>query len=313
MEYSVSTLSIVVMSVVALAGITIPSVLFLIFRKKYKTDIAPFFVGCAVFILFALMIEGSINILILKSSAGKAIQGNIWLYGIFGGLMAGLFEETGRFTAFKTVLKKYWHNDMNGLMYGAGHGGFEVFYILVFGMVSNIIMAVMVNAGNADKLTAGITDSVTLQSLDATFAALSGTAPATFLLSIVERFAALALHISLSVLVWFAAKNNGGCLWFYPLAILIHAAVNAVTVILSKYVSSVWIVLFVLYLLTAFCVVVAIKVWQKYSTRNRNNTKTVTSTRSALLMMIVFALIIIVTGCAKDTALAKGSVHFVKR
>jgi uncharacterized membrane protein YhfC len=301
MEYSVPTLSIVFMSVVALAGIAIPIILFLIFRKKYKTDIVPFFVGCSVFIVFALMIEGSINILILKSSAGKAIQGNIWLYGIFGGLMAGLFEETGRFTAFKTVLKKYRHNDMNGLMYGAGHGGFEVFYILVFGMVSNIVMAVMLNAGNADKLTAGISDSVRLQSLYAAFTALSTTSPATFLLSIVERFAALALHISLSVLVWFAAKSNGQCFWFYPLAILIHAAVNAVAVILSKYVSSVWIVLFVLYLLTAFCVFVAIKVWQKYATSNSTNKKSITSAKSALLVMILFALIIIVTGCTKDT------------
>ena len=190
---------------------------------------------------------------------------------------------------------------MNALMYGAGHGGFEAFYILVFGMVSNIVMAVMLNAGNADQLTAGITDSVRLQSLYAAFTALSTTAPATFLLSIVERFAALALHISLSVLVWFAAKNSGQCIWFYPLAILIHAAVDAVAVILSKYVPSVWIVLFVLYLLTAFCVFVAIKVWQKYSTSNNTNTKSITSAKSALLMMVLFALIIIVSGCAKDT------------
>jgi len=127
MEYSVPILSIVFMSIVVLVGIAIPIVLFLIFRKKYKADIAPFFFGFAVFIIFALIIEGSINVLILKSSIGKAIQGNIWLYAIFGGLMAGLFEETGRFTAFKTVLKKYWRNNMNGLMYGAGHGGFEAF------------------------------------------------------------------------------------------------------------------------------------------------------------------------------------------
>jgi len=279
MEYSVPTLSIVFMAIVALVGIAIPIVLFLILRKKYKTDIMPFFIGSAVFIVFALIIEGSINLLIFKSSTGKAIQSNIWLYGIFGGLMAGLFEETGRFTAFKTVLKKYRRNDMNGLMYGAGHGGFEAFYILVFSMISNIVMAVMMNAGNADKLTAGITDTARLQTLYATFAALAGTAPATFLMSIVERIAAVALHISLSVLVWFAVKNNGKCLWFYPLAILFHTAVNAVSVILSRYVSDIWIVLLVLYLMVAFCVVFTMKVWRKYSIGNSNNAKIITSTR----------------------------------
>ena len=159
-------------------------------------------------------------------------------------------------------------------------------------MISNIVMAVMLNAGNADQLTAGIIDSVKLQSLYATFAALSGTAPATFLLSIVERFAALALHISLSVLVWFAAKNNGKYLWLFPFAILLHATVDAVAVILSRYGTSMWIVLGVIYLLTAFCVVMAIKVWQKYSTRNSKNIKTIISARSVLLMMLVFVLII---------------------
>jgi uncharacterized membrane protein YhfC len=45
MEYSVPALSIVFMTIVALTGIAIPIILFLIFRKKYKADIAPFFVG----------------------------------------------------------------------------------------------------------------------------------------------------------------------------------------------------------------------------------------------------------------------------
>jgi uncharacterized membrane protein YhfC len=256
------------MTIVALTGIVIPVVLFLIFRKKYKADIAPFFVGCAVFIVFALLLEGSINSLIFTSSAGKAIQSNIWFYGIFGGLMAGLFEETGRFTVFKTILKKNCSNNRNALMYGAGHGGIEAFYILVFGMVSNIVMAVMLNADMAEKLTAGVTDEAKLQTLYTIFAALAGTAPVAFLMSIVERIAALVLHVSLSVLVWFAAKNGGKCFWFYPLALLLHATVNSVAVILSRYVSSVWIIFIVIYVLSACCVVIAITVWKKYSSKS---------------------------------------------
>lgn len=267
MEYSVPTLSIAFMVIAALTGIAIPVVLFLIFRKKYKADIAPFFVGCAVFIIFALLLEGSINSLIFKSSVGKTIKSSIWLYGIFGGLMAGLFEETGRFTAFKTVLKKNCINDRNALMYGAGHGGIEVFYILVFSMISNIVMAVMLNAGMVDKLTAGVTDQAKLQTLYAVFAALAGTAPVAFLMSIVERIAAVALHISLSVFVWFAAKKGGKCLWFYPLAVLLHAAVNSVAVILSRYVPNLWIVMAAVYVMSACCVFIAVTLWGKYSSK----------------------------------------------
>jgi len=264
MNYVVPTLSIVCMAIVALAGIVIPVVLFLVFRKKYQADILPFFIGCVVFVVFALLIEGSINRLILTSSLGKTIQSNIWLYGIFGGLMAGIFEETGRFTAFKTVLKKKLGNDRNSLMYGAGHGGFEAFYILVFSMVSYIYMAVMLNAGMADKMTAGVTDTATLQTLNATFAALAGTPSAAFLMRIVERIAAVVIQISLSVLVWFAVKD-GGRFWLFPLAILLHALVDAFAVILASHVSNTWMILGMVYVLAACYVVIAITVWKKYT------------------------------------------------
>jgi len=118
------------MVIVALTGIIIPIVLFTIFRKKYKANIAPFFIGCTVFIIFALLLERFFITFLFKMAAGKVIRSSIWLYGIFGGLMAGLFEETGRFTAFKTILKKSRSNDANALMYGAGHGVLKLFTFL---------------------------------------------------------------------------------------------------------------------------------------------------------------------------------------
>lgn len=265
MEYSVPVLSIVFMVITALTGIAIPVVLFTIFRKKYKTKIEPFFVSCAVFIIFALLLERFVITFIFKTDARKIIQSSIWFYGIFGGFMAGLFEETGRFIAFKTVLKKTYAEDRNALMYGAGHGGFEAFYILVFSMVSNIVIATMLNTGMQDKLISGINDESKLQTLYTTFAVLAVTPPINFLMGIIERIAAVALHISLSVLVWFAAKNGKSCFWFYPLALLLHSAVNAGAVILSKHVTSMWIIFAFIYLFTASCAAIALKLWRKYS------------------------------------------------
>lgn len=268
MDYSVPTLSIVFMSISALTGIVLPIALLIYFRKKHKTSIKPFFIGCAVFIVFALILEQLFHVLILNSDAGKTIQGNIWLFGIYGGLMAGLFEETGRFVAFKTVLKKDLINDKNALMYGAGHGGVEVFFILVFSMVSNIIMSIMLNNGTATQLKSAITDEAQLQALNKTFELLSATPSGDFLMSIVERIAAAVIHIALSVLVWFAVKNRGKCFWLYPLAILLHTLVNAVAVILSRYVPSIWIVMVVLYMITAGFAAIAVKVWKIYSSNN---------------------------------------------
>jgi uncharacterized membrane protein YhfC len=79
---------------------------------------------------------------------------------------------------------------------------------------------------------------------------------------------AVALHISLSVLVWFAAKNGGKCFWLYPFAMLLHSTVNAVAVILSKYVPSVGIILVVIYILSACCVAITLIVWKKYSSKS---------------------------------------------
>lgn len=263
MEYTVPTLSIIFMAISALIGIAIPVGLFLVFRKKYKADVLPFFIGCAVFIVFALLMEGFIHHLIFTTGTGKAMMNNIWVYGIYAGLMAGLFEETGRYTAFITVLKRKRGNNQNALMYGAGHGGFEAAYILGVSMISNIVMSVTLNAGMPGNLTAGVTDPAALQRLNATFAALAGAAPTDFLIGSVERFAAVALHISLSVLVWFAAKNGGRYFWLYPLALMLHAFMDTTAVTLSHYTSNIWIIEGAIYLISAGCVWIAIAVWKK--------------------------------------------------
>jgi uncharacterized membrane protein YhfC len=263
MDYNVSAASIVCMAIALLAGIAIPLTLFLVLRKKYRANVLPFFIGVAVFVVFALGLEGLINSFIFGSTFGKTIQGNIWLYGAFGGLMAGLFEETGRFVAFKTVLKRSRVNDRNALMYGAGHGGFEALYILGVGMISNIVFSLMLNAGMGGTLTAGMTDAAQLEAMNRTFAALAATPPATFLMSVVERLAAVAFQISCSVLVWVAAKD-GKRIWLYPLAVLLHALLDAMAVILAGHVSNVWIVLGAVYVFAAGSVALAWRLWKKY-------------------------------------------------
>lgn len=258
----VPTLSIVFMVVIALVGVTIPVVLLLVFRKKNKADILAFIFGCSVFIVFALIIEATLHRLILPSAIGLKIQGNIWLFAVYGGLMAGIFEETGRFTAFKILLRKKLNNDGNALMYGAGHGGFEAFYLLTVTMISYISIAVMMNTGMSATLTAGVADETARKALEATFAFLAQTPPPQLLMSIVERIPAVALHISLSVLVWFAV-NDKDRFWLYPLAILLHAVVDAVVVIMARNGLNVWIIEGALYVMTACCIIIARIEWNK--------------------------------------------------
>ena len=229
---SVPILSILFMALAALFAFAVPIAL-LIYYKKKGADVLPFFIGCAVFIVFALILEALAHKLILKGSLGQTIQGNILLYALYGGLMAGLFEETGRFLAFRTVLKTRLGNDKNALMYGAGHGGIEAVLLVGFAYISNIVMAVLINAGQAEQLTSGLTGAVADQ-VKTAVDALIATSPWTFLLGIVERAVAITTHICLSVLVWFAAKKPGKG-WLFPLAILLHAALDGIMVILAAH------------------------------------------------------------------------------
>jgi uncharacterized membrane protein YhfC len=262
MEYTVPALSIVTISFAALCGIAIPTLLYLYFRKRRHADVLPFWVGCAVFLVFALVLEKIAYVFFMKLSVWTAIQSNIWLYAVVAGLFAGVFEETGRFAAFTTLLRRKRDKNVNALMYGAGHGGFEAFYLLLFAMTTNLVYAVLMNMGRTDLLTAGIADEATRQTVEAGFQVLSTTAPSLFLVSVVERIGAVALHISLSVLVWFAAAG-GKKFWLFPLAILLHALVDAAAVTMSRYIANYWLIEAAIYALSGLCVILAVIVWKK--------------------------------------------------
>ena len=141
MTDKVPVLSMVFMSITGLMAFAIPVALLLWYRKKKHADILPFFIGCAVMMAFALTLESIVHTIVLSTSPGQKIKSNIWLYALYGGAMAGLFEETGRWIAFKTVLKKRQGKNANALMYGAGHGGFEAAMIVGTAMISNLVMA----------------------------------------------------------------------------------------------------------------------------------------------------------------------------
>jgi uncharacterized membrane protein YhfC len=244
-------LSIVFMAISALIGIAVPVALYIIFRKKNKANHLPFWVGCVTFVLFALVLERIMYTFLMKTPIWMDISSDIWLYGIVGGFFAGLFEETGRYVAFKTVLRKKRGNDANALMYGAGHGGIEAAILLSASMIMNVIFSLKFNAGIPSQLG-------TLSTGEAIIA----TPTWMFLVGAVERLTAVTIHVALSVLVWFAAKNNKK-FWLFPLAIALHLIVDAAAVILNGLGLNVWILEGAVLVLALAFVGIAILVWKK--------------------------------------------------
>lgn len=260
---TVPVLSFVTIGIAIAFGFLIPAVLFLFLQKKYDCKKLPFFIGCGTFFLFAIVLEGIFHSLILAGGRAESLMSKPVLYGLYGGFMAGLFEETGRFVAYKILLKKgkdKYADDKNALAYGAGHGGFEAFYILVVSMITNLVFGIMINTGNTEALFKGL-DEAKIAATQNVLNQLVTISPWTFLVSVIERFGAVAYHIAASVLVWFAVKNKK--IWLYPLAIVLHMLLDMLAVIGMKFGIPTPVIEVFLYLYSAACIFVAWKVWKK--------------------------------------------------
>ena len=260
MTGTVPVISIIFMAISCAICFLTPLALFIWLRLKKGAAIYPFFAGCAVMLLFAFILESGMHNLVLSSPAGPVIRNNIWLYALYGGLMAGLFEETGRYLAFAFALKKYRAKNVNALMYGAGHGGFEAIVIVGLTMINNITWSYIINSGNAAALTAPLSGDALAQA-EAGIAALISTPSYQFLLGGIERILAITLHIALSVLVWFAVKWDGK-LYLYPLAIALHFAVDAGSALLSGFGVNVVLIEIVVGIFTMLTALLARKVWR---------------------------------------------------
>ena len=80
----VPALSIVLIITNMLLGIIIPIGLLVFFKKKYQASVKSFFVGCAVMLLFALVLEQMVHMVVLGSAVGTAIRRSTWAYALYG-------------------------------------------------------------------------------------------------------------------------------------------------------------------------------------------------------------------------------------
>ncbi|MBQ9008364.1 MAG: YhfC family intramembrane metalloprotease [Clostridia bacterium] len=225
----VSVLSIVFMALSAIMSIAVPLGLALHLRKRYRADWLPFIAGYLVMLVFAFILEARVHVLVLGTPTGLAIRSNVFLYAIYGGMMAALFEESGRALAFSTVLRKK-DRPVNALMYGAGHGGMEFMMILGVGNINNLIYTWIVNTGQQATVLAEVGPEQAA-AVSAALSAVVSTPPGMFLLGLAERLMALLLQLALSCLVFLAVQRGRRRLIF--IAMFFHALVDAVAGLLS--------------------------------------------------------------------------------
>ena len=175
-----------------LVSIALPVAALAVLKRKTGRGLLAALVGAGCFIGYALVLEQLLHAAVF--SLFPAITLYPAAYTAYGCLAAGLFEETGRLMGLSLLCKK--DRDLAlGVGYGIGHGGVDA--------------AVMLGAPAAPQVT------------DALGAAGAGA----FWAAGVERIAAMALHMALSILVWMAVTRRVP-IWYYFAAVLLHAAAN---------------------------------------------------------------------------------------
>ena len=217
----------------AFLGIAVPVCLAVYLVRKHRAKLSSILIGAGTFLLFALVLESILHQLVLKGPHGSDILGNTLLYALYGGLAAGVFEETGRFLSMKFLMKKEPSKPLPGIAYGVGHGGAEMLIIFGITMINNLVISALINSGQADAIFAKVPEEAAGQ-LQAQLDQLQTLGAGTLLIGLWERFSALILHLGLSMLVWVAVRKGGKWLWLFPAAIVLHAIVDAGTVLLQK-------------------------------------------------------------------------------
>ena len=215
-------------------AIIIPIAIALIWKFKKKERFTTILIGVASFVLFAMIIEKLIqNVLIFPTqmmlpdhAVSRFINARPLLWALVVALFPGVFEETGRLIAFKTVLRKR-KNRETSISYGIGHGCGEAMILLGITYIEYIVFAVMINLGTfqtvIDQATAQAPDQInTVYALAGQIASFS---MASLGVALFERVFAVLFHIGASILVFYACKDKKK-IWLYPLAIILHTAMD---------------------------------------------------------------------------------------
>ncbi len=213
-----------VSAVVAVGG---PLVLALVLWRKLGASPKAWLFGALTFVVSQLVLRLPWQIPLNAWLAPKIADDTAATFGwiAVSALTAGLFEETGRWFAYRWLWKD--RSTLGGVMLGAGHGGIESILLVGLSLVSSVVVYVALSHG----VTLGIPAEV-LPKVEAQFAPVT---PALALMGGVERIAAWALHIACSLLVLEGARS--GLKRWLLLSIGVHAALNLVAVGVTKAVN----------------------------------------------------------------------------
>jgi uncharacterized membrane protein YhfC len=212
--------------------IALPIGLGIYLARRFKLGWRLWWIGAATFVLSQvghIPFNWAIGSLLNQTSMvnwPKTVQ--LIFNAVFGGLSAGLFEESFRYGMYRWWAKnaRSWGK---GLLAGAGHGGIEAILLGGLALYGFIQLFVLRNA-DASQLSQVVgADKVELAQAQIT--AYWSVPWNMSILGAVERFFAIPFQLALSLLVMHAFIRRRG--WWIWLAVGLHALVDGVAVYLA--------------------------------------------------------------------------------
>ncbi|PGL81859.1 YhfC family intramembrane metalloprotease [Bacillus sp. AFS054943] len=221
-ESMVSNTVIASITIQLVLSVLVPIIALVYFRKKYHISWKVVGVGVLIFIGFTQILETPFHLFMRGNPAIAPFLENPFIFAIYGGLTAGIFEELGRFVAFYYLLKKY-QEYTDGFAYGIGHGGIESILIGGFSALQALIFANSINNGSFAQMVEKL-PAEQLSQLNLIKDMLVEQPAYLHLLGSLERIMALVLQIAFTMLVLYAVKQKKYIFLVY--AILFHALVD---------------------------------------------------------------------------------------
>jgi uncharacterized membrane protein YhfC len=199
-----------------------PFVIFRIWRGRMALSSRNIALGAGVFVLFAVVLEGVMNLYVLKLNPTTSdwLNHHVWGFVLYAVSAAALYAETGRYLALRFFVKRV-GNPGTAVAYGIGHGGIESIIIALV-QVWNLCFALMLNAGTLDVILGSRISAAAMTKMRDTLIHLDFAAAAGG----VERGCAILMQIAMSLLVWRAVERRQ---WrWFVLALIIHAGIDSV-------------------------------------------------------------------------------------
>ena len=206
-----------------LGMILLPIILWIVFTRKFALSWKLALAGGLTFI------ASQVLHIPLVAGLGSFFKGtSLLVTAIILGLLAGVFEEAGRYILFKFILKKS-RSWKEGVLVGLGHGGTEA---ILVGISAAATLVFMIGYRNIDLSTVPSIPPEQLELAKQQVQAFWSTQPYMALLGFFERVFAMCLHASLSLMVLYGLVKKQA-IWFW-LALLWHAFVDAVAVYVGQ-------------------------------------------------------------------------------